>query len=52
MRAKNIEEMLEREGFNLTEDNTDALNYGNKVYVWSDGKERVQVIVSVEKVES
>lgn len=52
MRTKEIEALLEDDGFDLQEDKTDVLGYGSKVYVRSNGEERVQVIVSVEKAES
>ena len=52
MRTKEIEAMLEDDGFDLQEDTTDALGYGSKTYVRNDGEELVQVITSVEKAEN
>ncbi len=52
MRAKDIEDLLEKEGFDLQESDTDVLGYGSKTYVRNDGEDLTQVIISVEKAES
>ena len=52
MKARDIEEMLEQEGFNLEKDGTDVFGYGYKIYVRNDGEESGQVMVSVEKAEN
>lgn len=51
MKAKNIEDILEKDGFELETDNTDVLGYGCKTYAKNDGKELVQVTVCITKAE-
>jgi len=46
MSLTDFEQLLEKEGFEMTEDNTDALNYGSKVFKRSDPKEEEIITIN------
>ena len=48
---KTLDTQLEEQGFELIEDNTDALNYGITVYEKIEGDELTQVTIQTEKID-
>lgn len=52
MNLTDFENLLEKEGFEMVEDNTDALNYGSKVFKRSNNGEEETVTTNyIEKDE-
>jgi len=45
-----FEQLLEKEGFEMTEDNTDALNYGSRVFKRSSPIEKEEEIITINYI--
>lgn len=46
MNLMDLEQLLEKEGFEMVEDNTDALNYGLRVFKRSSPKEEEIITIN------
>ncbi len=51
MRIKEIEDMLEEDGYEVADDMTDALGYGWKTFFKDDGKSKVIITIGVYESE-